>query len=108
VVFCLNKCVVAAREGRTAPPLSILRYIYPDTDWKDHQRVQHMHVQWPDSLVQLLISVLWLLQTQASSSPAGSVITLVPSAAGAAAAAQDTHNVVLVTGEPSLFRPTNL
>jgi hypothetical protein len=31
---------------------------------------------------------------------------VVPSAAGAAAAAQDTHNVVLVTGEPGLFRPT--
>jgi hypothetical protein len=56
VVFRPHKFVVAAIEGRTAPPLPILRYIYRDTDWKDHQRVQHMHMQLANSSVQLLIS----------------------------------------------------
>lgn len=41
------------------------------------------------------------LQLQAGSSSSGAVLTLVPSAAGAAAAAQEGHNVVMVTGEHS-------
>lgn len=54
--FVPTSLSLAAIEGRTAPPLPILRYIYRDTDWKDHQRVQRLHMQLPNSSVQLPIS----------------------------------------------------